>query len=407
MNFYKNIEIAKKYNVSIDTVANWIRGSLENRNQLELYFNNIRNYIVINATNELLLEDLAKKSKKFKNKKSLRKIYPSNVFYDLFSEKQIIEIATSIEESLEIPYKYCHLGKGAQIWDEYVNRVLVEKDTASIKRTLKGFHQNLEYINSLIESYDKVNIIDIGVGNGKHIQPLLDFLIQKNLLRKYIGLDISYEMIEIAFSNYKKWYGNNILLEYKLIDINNDQFLDITQTNSNPADASEKIVNIVVYVGSCIENQKTYEQSLQTIHESLGKNDIFILGHILDNEKMRAHLYFSEKEKLHNSDLEFEVYMLDLLNMTPDTYDLSRYFDDSEKARIINAKLNVDIILSIKTKNFQKDIKLYSKDNLIVFRHNHHTSSEAYEILSKLKFNIMSISISEDGNQIMIISKKI
>jgi uncharacterized SAM-dependent methyltransferase len=65
---------------------------------------------------------------------------------------------------------------------------------------------SFEYLNLKLSSYDVINIVDIGTGNGFTTKPIIDNLIQNNKKVNYLGVDISSKMLEIVSFNLNNWY---------------------------------------------------------------------------------------------------------------------------------------------------------------------------------------------------------
>lgn len=404
MKKYKNTELAKLYKVSEKTVRNWIEAAKKGNVNIDIISDRDRSYIVDTPTNHILLKLLSKKGRKYQNRKSLIEVEPTPEFYEIYSERQIIDIISNLEINKEIAHKYAYFDGGAQHFDEYTNRVLKESAPITIKRTIELLNFNQEYILSLCQGYDKVNVVDIGPGNGIPIKQFLDTLIKAGKLRKYIGVDISPEMLKIDEKNLMSWFGSLFPFEGYVRDINVDSIQEILFKNTHISDVETlSCINVIFFLGSTIENQRKYDESLYTIKSSMGKSDIFVLSQTLDTESSKSHLSFSPRDKTQmNSDLDLLITVLELLNIKKEYYDVYRYYDPKEKARMISIELKYDISLDIKTKSFKQKVNLQKKDNIAIFRHNHHTWIEVLNSMHDIGFQLRHASLSLDQEHLLV-----
>src|SRR5687768_3577091 len=103
MKYYKNTELAKLYNVSEKTIRNWVQSAQENKLGLLLYEKNGKSWIANTSKNIEIIEKQVKRGKKFKNGRGLKKITPSKEFYQLYDNKQILDIISNLAVHSETP----------------------------------------------------------------------------------------------------------------------------------------------------------------------------------------------------------------------------------------------------------------------------------------------------------------
>jgi len=407
MRRFKNVEVAKIYKVSEKTIRNWIDATKRKNLSLQLIEEKNKYYIADTESNHLILKDLSHKGKKFQNRKAFVEIKPKQEFYDVYKERQIIDIISNLEINREIPHKYAYFNGGAHYFDMYINRVLKDTNPITVKRTIEALDFNEDYIFSLFKNYEKVNVVDIGPGNGAPVKRFLEKLIESGKLRKYIGVDISPEMLKIAQKNFEEWFGPLFPFEGHVRDINIDSIQELLFKNTHISDTEElSCINVIFFLGSTIENQRKYDESLHTVKSSMGKSDILFLGQLLDTERTKVHLNFSPRDKLSkNSDIELLITVIQLLNIDSDYYEVARYYDQKEKARIISVELKLDIDIKIETRNFKQTVSLKSGDNIVIYRHNQHNSIEVINSLNDIGFDLMQATLSNDGEQILITSR--
>ena len=407
MKYFKNIELAEMYKVSPNTIGNWIEAVKDKKLNLQIEDNDNRTYILNTPHNHNVLKDLSTKGKKFKNTRSLRTIEPKPEFYTTFTETQIIDIATSLEIHKEIDLKYTYFSSGATWWDNYIKRNIKEGKSYTVNNTIQLLDSNTYFIEALVKKYNKINIIDLGSGNAYPVRNFIDYFQKKNVLNKYIAIDYSSDLLKMAENNVKEWFHNTIPVETRNLDFNYELFKDLLFINTSSNNDSDQYVNIILFLGTTIENQRKYNQSLGIIKNSMGPNDILVLAHRLDSSSSRLAVNFNSNDPAKKaSDLEQQIKLvLDLLNINEDMYDVERIYSEEEKSRIIRAVLKSDINIKIKTKSFQKIISLQHQDKVIFFRHRHHTFAEVIGILAEVDFNVLHATTSQVNEEIMVISK--
>ncbi len=219
MKYFKNIELAKLYHVSEKSVRNWIQAAKESRLDLELYSENGRDYVANTTRNNMVVEQLVEKGKKYKNTRGFKKIYPKKEFYETYNNKQILDIISSITIHREIPIQYSYFDGGAIAWDEYANRMANEVAPNILNQSVELLGVTSSYLDGMFADKTIVNVVDVGPGNGLPVRATLERLLNQGKLGRYIAIDISQDMIDILERNIKKWFGEKITII--LIIINN------------------------------------------------------------------------------------------------------------------------------------------------------------------------------------------
>ena len=403
MKYLKNIEIAELYKVSPNTVGNWIESAEKKKNSLQLVSEGGRTYILNLAANHTLLKDLSLKGKKYKNSKSLKVIYPQPEFYKIFNEEQIIDIITDLEVNNEIDIKYTYFDIGAKSWDDKVNRsVNDEKIKVTVNSTLKLIKLTKDFLDDISNKYKNINIVDLGAGNGVPAKPLIEHFLAKKVLKEYIAIDYSPDLLKIVEANIKSWFGNDLKSKYYQRDFNFNSLRKLLFENA----ASEDTINILLFLGTTIENQRQYTLPLNNIRNSMGQNDVLIIGHRLDSQSARQEINFNINNKqLRNVDLDQLSLILKLLNISEEYYNIERYYVKRHKSRIIATKLKYDLRIEIKTDNFTKILYLSNKTKIIIFRHNHHSFREVIDILDNNGFDPINAIEDLEYEQIFAFAK--
>lgn len=150
-------------------------------------------------------------------------------------------------------------------------------------------------------------------------------LLEKNLLNKYVAVDISQDMIDIAESNIKSWFGKQVHFVSYVRDISLESMHDIIILESMHEE--NKIKNLVLFVGSTIENQRNWKITLDTLANCLSKEDGLLLGQTLDTKAAKLNFDFKYKDEAETivepndfyKDWQ-ELIIPNLLNISPDLY---------------------------------------------------------------------------------------
>lgn len=403
MKYYKNTELAKLYHVSEKSVRNWIDASKQDKLDLQLYEQAGKLHIANTSKNTALIEKLVSKGKKYKNSRGYKRINPSAKFYEQYDTKQIFDIISNMEVYREIPYQYTYFDGGAQHWNLYTEKLLTEPSSNYLKDIIELLHNNTEYIDQLIGEDTKINIIDIGVGNGLPVRPLLEHFLQRGQLHRYIGIDISSDMLTTAKKNIHTWFGNKVAFEGHVRDVNYDRFDDLLIDDSLEASHS-KIKNIVVYFGSTIVNFRKPENSLRIIHDSMGKQDLLLFSLKLDSQQSRRYFDFT-------SDAPSSVRMfqgknlIDLLNIDENIYDLEQFFNEKQMMRqtCIRFKVAVSIDFSIEGKH--RSVELNKGDSILLWRAKHLNLLQTLGQLDLSGFETLQATRSLDEEHLMTVSK--
>lgn len=412
MNFMKNSHIARKYGVTPTTVSNWIESAKQKRNHLQLHNTGEKFYILDNENNDLVIKDLIAKGQKHKSKDSFKTIHPTSKFYDTFSNIQLGEIITNLEINKEISHKYTYFNEGAEIWKSYADRSFDENLTNTVTNTDEILNTDLEYYLKQAKQGQKVNIIDIGVGDATTVKRFIEKIYKAGKLNKYIAVDISPEMLEIAEKNVRTWFGPEFPLATAVKDITRDSIDDLLFFES------EYNKNLILFVGSTIENERNQLKILLNIQNSLSKEDLFLVGHTLDSNKAKMYFdYTSEKNELasidkdnknepDNSIVNIIGPTFSWLGFSYSDFDVELDYDTVQNCRTSGLVLKSDTDIEFKRGNFYRLVSFRKGEKIITWRHHHHSLIDVLTTLEKADFVINRASISDDMFNTIITCKR-
>ena len=398
MKYFKNTELAKLYNVSEKSVRNWIQAAKEGKLELTLHTENGKATIANTTRNTTLIEELVQKGKKYKNTRGYKVIRPSEKFYKLYTPQQIVDIISNIDIYREIPLQYTYFNSGAERWDKYTQHLLRQQTPNSLKNTINLIDLGLGYLDVLIGDYDQVNVIDVGVGNALPVRGLLQHLIDNKKLGRYIGIDISQEMLDIAGKNVKEWFKGTVQFEGYVKDISHDRFNDLLTAEAFST-SKNRTINLVLFLGGTISNFREPNHVLTSLRDSMGKHDLLLFSKKLDTEKSRR--YF-EMAATGNQALDL---VLSLLNIDRSLYTTEQYFDENKMARQLVARLNVALTVKFELYGTERAIDLNKGDGILLWRARHQSGLDTLAEFDENGFELLHASRSKDRDYLLLVSR--
>lgn len=405
MLYFKNSELADTYHVSVRTVRNWIKLAKEGKLDLTLHTDAGHAYVSNTTGNIARIEELVKKGKKFRPHHTIKSVTPKPEFYSLFTQAQIYDIVSNLELHHEVPRDYNYIGKGAGNWDRYAERLEKEDAENLLNMTRKLLTDNQLYIDSLLSEYDKVNIVDIGVGNALPVRDLLSHFLQKKKLGRYIAIDISQDMLEIAHRNIKKWFNNDVEFEDYAFDINKEGFANIlAEDYLNPS--GKKVGNLILFLGGTLQNFRKRDSVLHVVNGSMNANDLFIHTQKLDSEITRRYFDFNSQPADGSSLAPNHRFIFDLLNIDDECYAVEMGYDPDTKARYIRVRLKLALNIKFNFDNGgERTISLDKGESILLWRAWQDESLDVLQRLDKNDFYTLHSSQTKDRNYLMTISQ--
>lgn len=380
MLYYKNAELASTYHVSVRTVRNWIESARQGKNDLTLHEHAGRHYVSNTSGNLALIEKLVAQGKKYRPHHTVKTVTPKPEFYKLFNDYQIRDIITSLEVHHEIPCQYGYFDKGAEIWNDYTWKLESEEAPNNINMTRKLLALDEKYLDELLETYDLVNVVDLGVGNGLPAKDLLSKLKSAGKLGRYIGVDISRDMLNIAQKNIVDWFGDTVIFEPHELDFSRDYFGDIlAQHHIEKPD--KKLCNIVLFFGGTAQNFRSQDDVFRVINSSMGLNDILLYAQKLDTLHSRGHFNFSTKGQSYVLPMKD---MADLVGLSKDCYEIERNYDETARVRYIQLNLILPLEIEFRSQHGTYRVTLDKGHKVLLWRA---WQNSAIDIVSKLDRN--------------------
>lgn len=331
------------------------------------------------------------------------KIIPHNAFYKVFTPAQIQDIAISIETYGEIPLQYSYMGRGADYWDKHMERLAKEKTSNILKSTVSLLESRLDDLNSLLGSDKKINIIDLGPGNGKPIHRLLSHFSDTGQLKRYIAVDISKDILKLTERHILKNFGHRVKFEGHIRDFSREYLNDLIA----PGDAHYDInapANIVIMLSGTLCNFRLPAEALRTISSSLGVNDLFLYTTKLDTANSRGYFDLGLKTTPQPKDFLFKT-ILDLLNIDGSLYNLDQYFDEVKRARHIEMRPVIDLTIEFKLANQTRKVILHRNEPILLWRYWHYDILGIINEFDANGFDLLQAAKTADQEYFLSISK--
>lgn len=399
MRYFKNTELARLYHISEKTVRNWVEAARDDRLDLQLVQNEDRYCIANTPQNLAYIEQLVERGKKYKNSRGFKTVTPTAAFYRVFASREILGIIADLDLYHEIPYQYSYFDGGADAWDEYASKLSEEKTPNLLNSTLQLLEEQLPYLDDLLDG-SKINIIDIGPGNAFPVKQFLAHFVKTGQVNRYIGIDISSDMLKIAERNIHKWFGNTVTFEGYTKDIGFERFADALALDA--FDERAGVRNIILFLGGTIANLRNANQALTTIHDSMSRNDIFIIPRKLDSPTARRYFDYAPETTRTPSLAKQDKFMLDLLNISPSYYTMEQFFDDKKRTRRIQIRFNVALAVAFELEGKRKVVEFYKGDTILLWKAQHQTLMEMMQQLYDNHFRILRVTRTTDQDYALI-----
>jgi SAM-dependent methyltransferase len=401
MPYFKHSELAKEYHVSLKTVYNWIDAAKQGKLDLELVEQDGRTYIANKQSNVATLRQLAEEGKKYRNTRFHKIITPRPEFYELYSRQQILDIMTSLKTHSEVPRQYNYFAQGAHSWDERMRRDAKQTGLSNALRgTQELLHTNLSAIDHKIEGYNRVNIVDIGPGNGMPVRELLEHLLDKGVLHRYIAIDISEEMLRIAKQNIEEWFGDKVPFEGYVRDIGYERFNDVLVSDMLAKDADETL-NLLLFLGGTSTNFRLFSDPLKAIYGSMDANALLVCSNRADTEASRRYFEFSTSRLTSLAGTHTGV--IELLNITDDLYSVEMDFDVERRMRYVRIRLNTALTIRFQFEDSVHDVNLEKDSTVMLLRVWHLSPREIMNEYERAGMKLLQSSMTKDRNYLLTI----
>ena len=404
MNYFKNVELASKFNISESTVRNWVKLAKSGKLELALSEDRGRTYVANIPSNIPAIERLVAENRKYRNSLAAKTVSPRPEFYKLFTQAQIYDIVRNLEIHHEIPRQYNYFDGGAEAWDAYTQRLARDEGPNLLNQTVALLKEVQVYLDSRLSNYKRINVVDVGVGNAYPVKNFLTYLIEREKLGRYIALDISDSMLDIAQKNINAWFGNKVNFERYELDITFERFANILAEDYLSQRVNDT-VNLVLFLGGTADNLRTPADAFRTINESMNPHDLLIYTDKIETEGIPPQWFshYAKPGKLSIAPIHRLVF--DLLNIDDSLYDVEMGFDPHSCQGYTRAKFKVALTLDFEFEDGGRTVELEKGDAILLWRSWEMTANRVAEQLSTNGFYQLHMSQTEDHEFILAVAE--
>ena len=405
MIYFKHSELVSDYHVSLKTVHNWIDAVRQGKLELQLHEQNGRTYIANTPSNLIVLGSLVDKGKKYRNTLHHKVVDPQEEFYEVYSRRQMLDIISNLTIHREIPQQYNYLDGGADRWNNWMQRLEEDEAASILKGTIELIDTNLATLDRLLENKKYVNVIDVGVGNALPGKQLIGHLLEKGQLKRYIALDISQSMLDIAKNNITKWFGGRVNFEGHVRDISFERFDDLLVDDMLGKD-NEDTINLVLVLGSTPANFRFPMDVLRVIYGSMGSSDLLLYTRKPDTRASRRYFDFSPSKGDKSATVISPIFtlVLDLLNIEAAFYEPEMGFDEKTRMRYIQIRLKTALTIRFQLDGVERDVSFEKGDTILLLRVWHQTILELISQFEEVGFTLFHSTLTRDKEYLMTIS---
>ncbi|BAY33426.1 hypothetical protein NIES2107_53220 [Nostoc carneum NIES-2107] len=323
---------------------------------------------------------------------------PNSKFYSIFSKKEVLELIQALEVRREIPLKYSYKGRGAKIWNNFYQKYITPQWYRTSNVEIDLLTQNFDYVNGNYQKSEKVNIIDVGVGNSYPVKKLVSRLAKLNKINQYIGLDISNELLEVSKANFTKWFPS-IQFNSATVDIENSEIPQELWQSSNPAN-THNIANIFLHLGVTIGNHQDRIRALQNFRKSMSKNDLLVFTNEIGSNsqwdgKVRGGCKYHVEE--------LYAWIKNKVGIKAEDCELVRKYDLKTDSITANIKFHRDYTVTFNQLGIDKKFEVVKDEEITIWRHHKYEMPELLKELEQAGLQLVHSSCNKYFSHIMVI----
>jgi len=392
MSFFKNSQVARLFKVSHTTVTNWIEATEKGQNDLQLATVGKKKVIIDNPHNREIIRKLIERGKKHSWSSKKITTQARQEIYDVFTNKQLGELASSIISKSEIPYKFTYLNGGADLWEKHYQLSLDNKERVVFKEN-KLIAENAENFLFKFSRFKKINIFDIGCGNGLPSVTIINYLKGFGVELSYTGLDISERMIELDKEVLLSKFPD---LDYssQIIDLDHCNLSELLLTKKEEGD-----INLLLFLGGTVGNQQDKNRTFSNIRDSMSVNDYLIIGASLETNEIKQ----SATEPHNQFHYRRTTWILDLLGLEkcyPETT-VDRY-DSDKKEYTRKILIQKDVLTSLNIGNKTIPIEFKEGSEILVSRFTRFKEADMVQFVLSHNFAIDQFISGNDDSYVLL-----
>lgn len=193
----------------------------------------------------------------------------------MFTRRQEFELITALKGRGEVPLKFAYLGDGAENW----NKIARSRSSGSGINTVEGrlLQKKISSFTSVYAGKKKVNVVDIGCGDGVPAFPVIEELRRSGAAVCYVPVDISRELLDGASATVKKKF-KGISCHPVQLDFEQGNFSDVIYELKKDGSS-----NLLLFLGSTLGNHSDKQRVLTNFRDSMTADDYLLIGVELTN----------------------------------------------------------------------------------------------------------------------------
>lgn len=366
-------EVAKMFGVSEGAVRNWIRKAQNKEIPLQtIEIGNVE-HILKNEHNWHVMSEMSAKGRKHKHHEDKQSVLVDKRIYDIVSDNQLVELINAVEVSKTIPHKFVYLEGGADLWESFYKKSLQENNYKYSSSDHYFFETQHRLIQDTIGRKSKINVVDIGGGNGEPAIPLLQKLFLNNQLNSYTGVDISERMLDYAQEHLSR-SGIDVPVAKFALDFEVQSLQDILFTTKYSG--GSRMPTIVLGLGTSLFNNPDLWQTFKHITQGLCPEDLLIISNALESKNSQVNFStFTIPETL-----ELITRISRLIGLNENNTERELVYNDTSGYREYNLVLTKD--LDIEFTKLKHTVAFNKGDKINIWMHKK-DNSESINAMSR------------------------
>ncbi len=392
MNSFSQAQIARKYNITRATVGRWVEQAIQDKNSLQVEMVNKKVRVLDNPHNDAVLATLSSSAQKYKSHVFAKETTVESIFYDLYDEEERVEIFNDLQYKKQIKHKFVY--KKPQYWDNFYKLGISPVSKANSELSENAIN-NYFY---LLPEKTKINVIDIGPGNGYPVKNLLTQLQKQNRFGRYVGIDISSGMLRIDEQNLRAWFPD-LDMKFFARDAENARFGKIFLDNKSLSE-TEEAQNLILYInGLC--NSDDAAQMLNNFRSGMTSQDLLAVGFTVDRAEGRGQLnYIKDAESTLRDGWHLQAMGIDIFECeTAVEFDLKHV--RKNKVYI----LDKDYVINYELSGFKKVLRLKLGERISTWRHYLLTTEEFMSIAKQAELEVVNLQLDKTSSYGLAICK--
>ena len=385
--YAKQVDVAREFGVTEATVHNWIKSAEAGNNNLKIKRVGKKRFIIDSQHNKAEMHRLKDRGRKHASNLNEMIVHADEEkLLSMFGESTLKFLINYLQLNGRIPIKYDYFNGGATVWDRYyklINSGRADEDS---------FEKVYNTIFSFIESFDKINVIDIGCGNGLPVCSFVKRIQASGKLNKFCITDISKDMISIAEKNLKDTFKKELISHVIDFEIHSFQELLFNLKSTSP---SQNTTNLILFSGSTIGNYPSLLDQvriLSNIRDGMSNQDFLYISNTFDREELRT-VFPLERVDSEDALVLTVVHALGL-----DDYTFKRDFEYNPNTSARELNLSLKYVTKVIFNKLGIELYFNPGDKINVWSHRRDTHEFISEKLLRSKLELQFLYLNTEKN---------